>query len=327
MNMQRRDILKAMGAGPLALALPKVYGQTFPEHPVRVVEPFAAGNTMDVAMREVGEIFKTNTGQPILVDAKPGGSGIIAALAVKNAAPDGYTLLLATTSMFTVNPHTRTNLPYDPDKDFKPVAGFLGASMVMAVSSSVPANTVAEFVKWVKANPGKVSFASFTAGNSSHFAGVLLNERAGIDMLHVSFNGTPPAVNALLAGTVQVAFLPMMAVKPHVDAGKVKILAITTPKRSEHIPNVPTFKELGFPDLEIYIWAGIVAPAKTPDAVVARLNAEFNKALGTKEIKDKWFPRDFEPLIFTPQEFKAFYQAESKRWAEAVRISGFKATD
>jgi len=278
-------------------------------------------------LREVGEIFKANTGQPILVDAKPGGSGIIAAQTVKNAAPDGYTLLLCNTSMFTINPHTRANLPYDPDKDFRPVTGLMGASMVMAISSSVPANTLAEFVTWTKTNPGKVSYASFTAGNSSHFAGVILNQRAGIDMLHVPFNGTPPAVTALLSGNVQVAFLPMMAVKPHVEAGKVKVLAITTPARSPHLPNVPTFRELGYPDLEIYIWAGIAAPANTPDALVARLTAEFNKALRTTEIKGKWSPRDFQALAGTPQEFKALYQAESKRWAEAVRISGFKATD
>lgn len=325
--MQRRNILRAMGAAPLAFALPSAYSQAFPDRPVRVVVPFAAGNVIDVALREVGEIFKVNTGQPILVDAKPGGSGIIAAQTVKNAPPDGYTLLLCNTSMYTINPHTRANLPYDPDKDFRPVTGLFGASMVMAVNASVPADTLAEFVKWAKAHPGGVSYASFTAGNSSHFAGVILNNRAGIDMLHVPFNGTPPAVSALLANTVQVAFLPMMAVKPHVDAGKVKVLAITTPTRSPHIPNVPTFKELGYPDLEIYIWAGIAAPAKTPDAAVERLNAEFNKALRTKEIKDLWFPRDFEPLPFTPQEFRAFYQAESRRWAEAVKISGFKATD
>lgn len=325
--MQRRNILRAMGAAPLAFALPSAHSQAFPDRPVRVVVPFAAGNVIDVALREVGEIFKVNTGQPILVDAKPGGSGIIAAQTVKNAPPDGYTLLLCNTSMYTINPHTRANLPYDPDKDFRPVTGLFGASMVMAVNSSVPADTLAEFVKWAKAHPGGVSYASFTAGNSSHFAGVILNNRAGIDMLHVPFNGTPPAVSALLANTVQVAFLPMMAVKPHVDAGKVKVLAITTPTRSPHIPNVPTFKELGYPDLEIYIWAGIAAPAKTPDAAVERLNAEFNKALRTKEIKDLWFPRDFEPLPFTPQEFRAFYQAESRRWAEAVKISGFKATD
>lgn len=326
--MQRRNILKAMGAASLALGLPEVRSQqAFPTQPVRVVVPFAAGNTIDVALREVGEIFKANTGQPILVDAKPGGSGIIAAQTVKNAAPDGYTLLLANTSMFTINPHTRANLSYDPDKDFVPVTGLMGASMVMAVSSSVPANTLADFVTYAKANRGRISYASFTAGNSSHFAGVILNQRAGMDMLHVPFNGTPPAVTALLSGTVQVAFLPMMAIKSHLEAGKVKVLAITTPARSAHLPNVPTFRELGYPDLEIYIWAGIAAPAGTPEAVVARLNAELNRGIRAKEIKDKWFLRDFEPLASTPEQFKALYQAESKRWAEAVRISGFKATD
>ncbi|MEO7937214.1 MAG: tripartite tricarboxylate transporter substrate binding protein [Burkholderiaceae bacterium] len=323
--MQRRHLLKAISASPLALALPSAHSQTFPDRPVRVVVPFAAGNTLDTSLRQVAEVFKVNTGQPILVDAKPGGSGIIAAQAVKTATPDGYTLLLCNTSMFTINPHTFTNLPYDPDKDFKPVTGFLGAAMVMAVHADVPAKTLTEFVAWTKANPGKVSYASFTAGNSSHFAGVILNQRAGIDMLHVPFNGTPPAVTALLSGTVHAAFVPMMAVKQHVESGKVKVLAITSPKRSGHLPNVPTFREQGYPDMEIFIWSGIAAPANTPDAVIARLNTEFNKTLNSKQIKDQWDVVGFEPIPSTPQEFKAFYQAESKRWAEAVKISGFKA--
>lgn len=323
--MQRRKLLQALSTSPLALALPSAFGQTFPDRPVRVVVPFAAGNTLDTSLRQVAEVFKVNTGQPIVVDAKPGGSGIIAAQAVKNAPPDGYTLLLCNTSMFTINPHTFASLPYDPDKNFKPVTGFLGAAMVLAVNADVPAKTLAEFIAWTKANPGKVSYASFTAGNSSHFAGIILNQRAGIDMLHVPFNGTPPAVTALLSGTVNAAFVPMMAVKQHVDSGKLKVLAITTPKRSAHMPNLPTFREQGFPDLEIYIWSGLAAPANTPDAVIARLNTEFNKVLNSKQIKDQWDTVGFEPLPSTPQEFKAFYQAESKRWAEAVKISGFKA--
>ena len=324
--MQRRDLLKAISAGPLALALPSAHSQTFPDKPIRVVVPFAAGNTLDTALRQVAEVVKANTGQPLIVDAKPGGSGIIAAQNVMNAAPDGYTLLLCNTSMFTINPHTFSSLPYDPDKNFKPVTNFLGAAMVMAVNDSVPARNVADFVTWAKANPGKVSYASFTAGNSSHFAGIILNQRAGIDMLHVPFNGTPPAVTALLSGTVNAAFVPMMAVKQHVESGKLKVLAITTPKRSEHMPTLATFREQGYPDMDIFIWAGIAAPANTPDAVIARLNTEFTKALGSKQIKDQWYPVGFEPLPTTPQEFKAFYQAESKRWAEAVKISGFKAT-
>ncbi len=323
--MQRRNLLKAISAGPLAMALPSAHSQTFPSKPVRVVVPFAAGNTLDTALRQVAEVFKVNTGQPIIVDAKPGGSAIIAAQNVMNAAPDGYTLVLCNTSMFTINPHTFPKLPYDPMTDFKPVTNFLGAAMVMAINDSVPANTLAEFVAWTKAHPKKVAFASFTAGNSSHFAGVILNERAGIDMLHVPFNGTPQAVTALLSGTVNAAFVPMMAVKQHVESGKLKVLAITTPKRSPHLPNLPTFVELGYPDMEIFIWAGIAAPAKTPDDVITRLNTEFTKALNTKQIKDQWYPIGFEPLPSTPQEFKAFYVAESKRWAEAVKISGFKA--
>ena len=323
--MQRRNLLKAIGAGPLALALPNARSQTFPDRPVRVIVPFAAGNVLDTALRQVAEVFKVNTGQSILVDAKPGGSGVIAAQSVMNAPPDGYTLLLCNTSMFTINPHTFASLPYDPDKNFKPISNFLGTAMVLAINSNVPANTLPEFVAWTKANPGKVTFASFTAGNSSHFAGVILNQRAGIDMLHVPFNGSPPAVTALLSGTVDAAFVTMLSVKQHVEAGKVKVLAITTPTRSAHLPNLPTFREQGYPDMDIFIWAGLAAPANTPDVVIARLNALFTKILSSNQIKDQWYTMGFEPLPSTPQEFKAFYQAESKRWAEAVKISGFKA--
>jgi tripartite-type tricarboxylate transporter receptor subunit TctC len=289
--------------------------------------PFAAGNTLDTALRQVAEEFKKNTGQPVLVENKPGGSGIIAAQSVMASPADGYTLLLANTSMLTINPHTFAKLPYDAEKTFRPITNFLGTSMVMALNASVPSNNVKEFVAYAKANPGKVSFASFTAGNSSHFAGVILNQRAGMEMIHVPFNGTPPAVQNLVGGQVTAAFLPLLAVKPHMDSGKVKVLAVTSPQRSPLMPTVATFREQGFPDLDIYIWAAIVAPAGTPDAVVSRLNAEFIKVLRSSEIKEKWRVADFETLPSTPEEFSKFAQADSKRWAEAVKISGFKASE
>lgn len=329
-DMQRRQALTAIGAATLALAVPRARAQgaaSYPDRPVRIVVPFAPGNTLDAALRQVAEVFKVNTGQPLLVDNKPGGSGIIAAQNVMAAPPDGYTLLLSNTSMLTINPHTFSKLPYDAEKSFKPVTNFLGASMVMAVNASVPANNVKEFVAWAKANPGKVSYASFTAGNSSHFAGVILNQRAGIDMTHVPFNGTPPAVTNLLGGQVNAAFLPLLAVKPHMEAGKVKVLAVTSPQRSPLMPNVATFVEQGFPDLDIYIWAGVSAPAGTPDAIIARVNAEFGKALRSQEIRDKWKVMDFETLPSTPDEYAKFAAADSKRWAEAVKISGFKASE
>lgn len=328
--MNRRTACLQLGGLAFAAAVPRARAQdpiAFPDRPLRIVVPFAPGNTLDTALRQVAEEFKKNTGQPLLIDNKPGGSGIIAAQTVMSAPPDGYSLLLANTSMFTVNPHTFARLPYDPEKDFKPVSNFLGASMVMAVNNSVPATDIAEFVAWAKARPGKVSFASFTAGNSSHFAGVILNQRAGIDMVHVPFNGTPPAVTNLVGGQVDAAFLPLLAVKPQVDAGKVKVLAVTSPQRSSLMPQVATFREQGYPDLEIYIWAAIAAPAATPDAVIARLNGEVVKILRSAELKDKWRSMDFETLPSTPQEFTRFARADSKRWAEAVRISGFKASE
>ncbi|MCY1164369.1 Bug family tripartite tricarboxylate transporter substrate binding protein [Polaromonas sp.] len=325
--MKRRNVLQALGALPLAATLPAARAQSYPDKPVRIVVPFAAGNTLDTALRLVAEEFKKNTGQPMLIDNKPGGSGIIAAQTVMAAPPDGYTLLLANTSMFTINPHTFARLPYDPEKSFRPVTNFLGAAMVMAVNASVPANNLQEFIAWTKAHPGKVSFASFTAGNSSHFSGVILNQRAGIDMIHVPFNGTPPAVQNLVGGQVNAAFLPLLAVKPHMDAGKVKVLAVTSPQRSPLMPGVATFREQGFPDLEIYIWAAIVAPAGTPEAVIGKLNTDLVRILKSAEIKDKWRTMDFETLPSTPQEFTKFAQADSKRWAEAVKISGFRATE
>ncbi len=328
--MNRRHTLKALSALAVASTLPlgaHAQAPAFPDRPVRIVVPFAAGNTLDTALRVVAEEFKKNTGQPLLIDAKPGGSGILAAQTVAQSAPDGYTLLLSNTSMMTINPHTFAKLPYDPEKSFKSVTNFLGASMVMAVHPSVPANNVKEFVEYTKANKGKVSFASFTAGNSSHFAGVILNQRAGIDMTHVPFNGTPPAVQNLVGGQVQAAFLPLLAVKPHLESGKVKVLAVTSPQRSPLMPQVGTFREQGYADLDIYIWAAISAPAGTPDAVISRLNAEFVKALNVPEVKEKWRAWDFETLPSTPDELTRFMQADSRRWAEAVRISGFKAAE
>ena len=328
-DLKRRGVLHAIGALSLTATFPSQaqVPSGFPDKPVRIVVPFAAGNTLDTALRQVAEEFKKNTGQPVLVENKPGGSGIIAAQSVMASPADGYTLLLANTSMLTINPHTFAKLPYDAEKTFRPITNFLGTSMVMAVNASVPANNVKEFVAYAKANPGKVSFASFTAGNSSHFAGVILNQRAGMEMIHVPFNGTPPAVQNLVGGQVTAAFLPLLAVKPHMDSGKVKVLAVTSPQRSLLMPNVATFREQGFPDLDIYIWAAIVAPAGTPDAVASRLNAEFIKILRSSEIKEKWRVADFETLPSTPEEFSKFAQADSKRWAEAVKISGFKASE
>jgi tripartite-type tricarboxylate transporter receptor subunit TctC len=325
--MHKRSTLFTLAAF-LIMGTALAQAPNFPERPIRVVVPFAPGNTLDNALRQVAEEFKKNTGQPIVVDNKPGGSGIIAAQNVMQAAPDGYTLLLSNTSMMTINPYTFAKLPYDPEKSYKPVTGFLGASLVLAVNAAnVPANNVKEFVAWAKTQSGGVSYASFTAGNSSHFAGVIMNQRTGMNMVHVPFNGTPPAVQNLLGGQVQAAFLPLMAVKSHVESGKIKVLALTSPQRSPLLPNVGTFTEQGLPDLEIYIWSGLSAPAGTPDAIISKLQTEFSKVLKSQTIIEKWRAIDFEPLPFTSAEFQTFTRNDAKRWQEAVKISGFKASE
>lgn len=321
--MHKRTFLASLAATMLPAV--GLRAQAFPDRPVRVVVPFAAGNTLDAAMRLVAEEFKKNTGQPLIVDNRPGGGGAVAANAMTTSPPDGYTVLLTNTSMLSINPYTYTKLTYDPDS-FKPVGGFLGASLALAVNAQkVPANNLREFVAWAKSQPpGSVSFASFTPGGASHFAGIILNRQAGLDMLHVPFNGTPPAVNSLVGGQVHAAFLPALAVKPFVETGRVKIIAVSSPQRSPVLPDVATFTEQGAPAMEIYIWSGLSAPAGTPDAVVAQLNAAFNKAIDTPAIREKWATWDFEPMLMTPAQYHAYVEKDSKRWAEAVKISGFK---
>ncbi len=325
MKSHRIALVVVAMLGPAAGA-PAV-AQEFPAKPIRVITPFAAGNTLDQALRIVSERIKESGGQPLVIDNKPGGAGLIAAQAGAQAAPDGYTLLLAGSGMMVINPHTFSKLPYDPEKSYKPVTNFLGTALVLAAHPSLPANTLAELIAHARANPGRLSFASFTAGNSSHFAGVLFNRRAGIDMLHVPFNGTPPAVQNLVGGQVNTAYLPLLAVKPHVEAGRVKLLAITSDKRSPLMPNVPTFEESGFPDMTIYTWAALLAPAATPDALVQKLNAELTRALKSDEVREKFRAMDFVPMPTSPEEFTEYMRRDSKRWQEAVRLSGFKAAE
>ena len=327
MKTRLASLSRVLATAICATALGLAQAQSFPEKPVRIITPFGAGNTLDTALRVMGEKFKESTGQPLVIENKAGGSGFIAAQAAASSTPDGYTLLLGGTGLMTINPHIFSKIPYDPEKGYKPVTNFLGAALVLAVHPLVPADNLADFVKWVKANPGKVSFASYTAGNASHFAGVILNQRAGIDLLHVPFNGTPAATTNLLGGQVNSAFLPLLSIRQHMEAGRVKVLAITGDSRSPLSPNVPTFRELGYPDLNLYVWAALYAPAATPDAVVQKLSMEIGKALKTAEVGEKFRAMDFTPLPSTPEELATFVRNDSKRWAEAVRLSGFKAAE
>lgn len=324
--MARRRTLQLAAAATLACGLAALAAEpAFPARPVHVLVPFAAGNTLDNALRQVAEEFLKSTGQPMIIENKPGGAGIIAAQLAARAPADGYTLLLANTSMLAVNPYTfKKKLPYDAEKSFKYVTGFVGSTLVLAANRTVPANNLQELARWAKAQKTPVSYASFTAGNSSHFAGVILNEKLGLDLVHVPFNGTPPAVQNLIGEQVQTAFLPLIAVKQHMDSGKVKVLGVSSPKRSELMPDVPTFAEQGVPEMNIYIWSGFAAPAGTPDTVVHRLNEALNQILRSPDTRAKWRDMDFEPMPQSPQEFTRYIRDESNRWRKVVEASGFK---
>lgn len=312
----------AMGAPATAADAP------FPTKPVHVIVPFAAGNTLDNALRQVAEVYRKSTGQPMIVENKPGAAGIIAAQQVARAPADGHTLLLVNTSMLSITPYTfKKKLPYDAEKSFKNITGFVGSTLVLAANKSVAANNMEEFARWTKAQKNPVSYASFTAGNSSHFAGVILNEKWALNLVHVPFSGTPAAVQNLVGEQVQSAFLPLIAVKPHVESGKVKVLGVSSPKRSELLPDVPTFAEQGLPELNMYIWSGFAAPAGTPDSVINKLNEDINKILRSQDIRTKWHDMDFEPMPMTSQEFSGFVREESNRWRKVVEISGFKIED
>jgi len=302
--------------------------EAFPSRPIHVYVPFAPGNTLDNALRQVADEFRKNTGQPMIIENRPGGAGVIAAQQGARAPADGYHLLLVNTSMLSINPYTfKKKLPYDAEKSFKPVTGFVGSTLVLAANTSVPANNLEEFARWAKAQKAPVSYASFTAGNSSHFAGVILNEKLGLNLIHVPYNGTPPAVQNLIGGQVQTAFVPLIAVKQHMEAGKVKVLGVSSPKRSALMPGVPTFAEQGVPEMNIYIWSGLAAPAGTPDDLVNKLSEEINKVLRSREIGAKWREMDFEPMPMSPREFSQFVRDESSRWRAVVEKSGFKVEE
>lgn len=326
-SLTRRTLMASAIASSLA-GVGLAHADNFPTRPIRVVVPFAPGNTFDIALRQVSEELVKAGGQPLVIDNKPGGSGIIAAQLVANAPPDGYTILLASLSHLAVNPYTFSKLPYDPEKSYRPITNLLGATLIMVVNAQqVPATNFKDFVTWAKTQPGKLSFASFSAGNTSHFTGVILNKAAGLDMVHIPYNGTPPAVQSVLAGNTQVAFVPLPAAKQHIESGKLRALATTGGTAPAQMPSIPTFRALGYPELEIYLWGALLAPAGTPDDVMRTLNQQLVKALGTQSVRDKFASMDFEPMPSTPEEFTQYLRKEQKRWSEAVKLSGFKAAE
>ncbi|CAB3825232.1 Bug family tripartite tricarboxylate transporter substrate binding protein [Achromobacter animicus] len=259
----------------------------YPNKPIRLIVPFAAGGTTDIVARVVAEGLGRELGQPVVVENRAGGGGSIGADALVRSANDGYTLGVATVSTMATNPATNPKNPYNPLKDFTPITNMVNVPNVMTVNPSVPAKTLAEFITLLKNNPGKYSYASSGAGGISHLDGELFKSLTKTDMVHVPYRGSGPALNDVIAGQVNVQFDNLPSSMPHIQAGKLRALAVAAPKRLPALPDVPTFAEGGLPDMDNMAWYGLVAPAGTPQAVVDRVHAAAVKALKDPKIAQR----------------------------------------
>ena len=299
--------------------------QQYPTRPVRFVVPFAPGGSVDTLARTIGPRLADALGQQIVVDNRPGGNGNIGMEVVAQARPDGHTLVLGYIANLAIFPSLSAKLPYDPLKDYAPVTQIATSPNVLTAHPSVPAKNLQELVVLVKAKPGQVNFASTGIASVGHLTGELLNTLAGMKMTHVPYKGGGQAIIDLVGGHVQVMFSGFSAAMPHIKSGRARALAVTGPKRSPALADVPTLAEQGFPGVEATAWYGVLAPAGTPQAVVARLHSEVVKILKVPDVVQKLDGLGFEIVGSQPAEFGAYIKSEMKKWEKVVRASGAKA--
>ena len=306
----------------LALQAGAVSAQAYPDKPIRLVVPFPPGGAADLMARSLGRGLGERLGQPLILDNRGGAGGTIAAESVANATPDGYTLLFATMGTQAINPHLYSKLRYDPVKDFAPISLTHATPRVLVVHPSVKAVTVKELIALAKAAPGILTFGSAGNGSSSHLAGELFKSMAGVDMIHVPYKGSGPAATDLLAGRISASFDSIAVYKDHIALGKVRALGLTTLKRSDSLPGVPAIAEAGLPGFDIANWLGVVAPAKTPPEIIARLNSEIRTAMADADMKMQLLAVGIEPLHSTPEAFAQLIRTELAKWSKIVKASG-----
>ena len=298
--------------------------QTFPSKPLKLVVPYAAGGSTDQLARAIAEPLGRALGQPVVVENKPGGNTIIGADAVAKSAPDGYTLFMGSSASLAVNPLLYSKLPYDPVADFAGVSMLAASPLVMVVPASLPVTNVKEFVELAKRKPDAINFASVGNGNPLHLAGELFKVATGIEMTHVPYNGSAPALTALMGNQVQVMFDVVLTSNPHIQSGKLRALALTGTNRLALLPNVPTIAGSGYPGYEAGIWFAMVTPKATPPAIVARLNAEVTKILAQPDMKARFDGLALELIPGPSEEVAKYAQREQARWARLIRDKGIR---
>ncbi len=308
----------------IALTAPSA-AQNYPERVVRIVNPYPPGGSVDVMARILAQKLTDSLGQQFIVENRSGGGGNTGSDFVAKADPDGYTLLFTAPGPLTVNQTLYSRLPFDPAKDFAPIALFATAPIVLIVHPGVAANNVQELIALAKSNPGKINFASAGTGTTNHLSGELFKSMAKIDIVHVPYRGAGPAMNDLIGGHVQMFFDLTPVVLPQINTGKVRALGTAGAKRTSKLPDVPTVAEQGLPGFDASSWYGFVAPAKTPEPVLAKLRDEVAKALKAPDMIARIHELGLEPGTAFGKDFSAFMAAETRKWAEVIRISGAKA--
>ena len=320
MNRSSRA-LRALSLGGLLIAAASA-SAAYPEKPIRLVVPFPAGGGADFMARTLSQKLSEQLGQPVVLDHRGGAGGTIAAEAVAGAAPDGYTLLFGTMGTQAINPHLYTRLRYDPLKDFAPVSLTHSTPRVLVVNPSIPAKSVKELVALAKARPGILTFGSAGNGSSSHLAGELFKSMAGVDMTHVPYKGSGPAAADLLGGRISMVFDSIAVYSDHIKTGKVRALGVTSLQRTAALPGVPTIAESGLAGFDVSNWLGVLAPAKTPKEIVARLNSEIRTAMADPEIRKQLAAVGIEALYSTPEAFGETIRIEIAKWGKVVKASG-----
>lgn len=308
----------------LAFPVAEAYSQAYPARPVRLMVPFPAGGGSDTMGRVIGAKLGERMGQPFVVENRPGAGGSIGAEAVAKAAPDGYLLLLGSTSEVVQYPNVNPKITYNPQRDFAPISLVGNVPLLLVAHPSLPVKSVKELVALAKSRPGQINFSSAGSGSTTHLAMELLILTTGVRMAHVPYKGSPPAVTDLVAGQVQVGIPTMPAVLPFVKSGRLRALGVSTLKRASVLPDVPSLHEAGVVGYDNALWTGILAPAGTPVTILSRLHGEIVKVVQLPDVREALAKQGAEPSSSTPQQFAAYIESELAKWAKVVKATGIK---
>ncbi len=322
--MKRRTLLQASGAAAASVVLPSALAQAYPGKPIRMIIPFPPGGATDILGRVLAQKLGDQLGQSVVVENRPGAGGAIGSEMTAKAAPDGYTIQMATVSTHSIGPALNPKTPYNVKRDFAPVIHLADSTNVLIVSPSLPVNNLKELIAYAKAHPGKLNFSSSGNGTIVHMTGEMFKMETGTFIVHIPYKGTALAIPDLIAGQISLMFDNMASALPHVKSGKVKTLAVSQLKRSTLLPEVPTMDEAGLKGFESNTYFGVFAPAGTPAAIVQRLNAEINKALQAPDFRERLAANGAEPVGGTPEQFARVIERETAKYAAVIKRAGIK---